>query len=65
MIVLKWIFKNKRDAIIFIEQNKARLVAQGYYQLDGIDFEDSFTPVARLEIIMIFLAYAAFRKFMV
>ena len=65
VIGLRWIFKNKRDAIGFIVRNKARLVAQGYCQQEGIDFEDSFAPVARLEAIRIFLAYAAFHQFKV
>jgi hypothetical protein len=43
-------------------RNKARLVAKGYPQEEGIDFEESFTPVARLEAVRIFLAYAAQKK---
>ena len=45
--------------------NKARLVAQGFYQKEGIDFEETFAPVARLEAIRIFLAFAASKGFKV
>nr|GFA68106.1 retrovirus-related Pol polyprotein from transposon TNT 1-94 [Tanacetum cinerariifolium] len=48
-----------------ILKNKARLVARGYRQEDGIDFEESFAPVARLEAIRIFLAYAAHKNMLV
>ncbi|GJW93771.1 retrovirus-related pol polyprotein from transposon TNT 1-94 [Tanacetum coccineum] len=56
---LKWIYKVKLDELGGILKNKARLVARGYRQEDGIDFEESFTLVARLEAIRIFLAFAA------
>nr|GEZ84904.1 retrovirus-related Pol polyprotein from transposon TNT 1-94 [Tanacetum cinerariifolium] len=59
VITLKWIYKVKLDELGGILKNKARLVARGYRQEEGIDFEESFTPVARLEAIRIFLAYAA------
>nr|GEX58992.1 retrovirus-related Pol polyprotein from transposon TNT 1-94 [Tanacetum cinerariifolium] len=59
IITLKWIYKVKLDELGGILKNKARLVAHGYRQDEGIDFEDSFAPVARLEAIRIFLAYAA------
>nr|GEY22026.1 retrovirus-related Pol polyprotein from transposon TNT 1-94 [Tanacetum cinerariifolium] len=58
VITLKWIYKVKLDELGGILKNKARLVAQGYRQEEGIDFEESFAPVARLEAIRIFLAYA-------
>nr|GEV49554.1 retrovirus-related Pol polyprotein from transposon TNT 1-94 [Tanacetum cinerariifolium] len=59
VITLKWIYKVKLDELGGILKNKAQLVARGYRQEDGIDFEESFAPVARLEAIRIFLAYAA------
>ncbi|GJV57194.1 retrovirus-related pol polyprotein from transposon TNT 1-94 [Tanacetum coccineum] len=59
VITLKWIYKVKLDELGGILKNKARLVARGYHQEEGIDFEESFAPVARLEAIRIFLAYAA------
>nr|GEY08194.1 integrase, catalytic region, zinc finger, CCHC-type, peptidase aspartic, catalytic [Tanacetum cinerariifolium] len=58
-ITLKWIYKVKLDELGGILKNKARLVARGYRQDEGIDFEESFASVARLEAIRIFLAYAA------
>ncbi|GJY97870.1 retrovirus-related pol polyprotein from transposon TNT 1-94 [Tanacetum coccineum] len=59
VITLKWIYKVKLDELGGIIKNKARLVARGYRQEEGIDFEESFAPVARLEAIRIFLAFAA------
>ncbi|GJU94793.1 retrovirus-related pol polyprotein from transposon TNT 1-94 [Tanacetum coccineum] len=59
VITLKWIYKVKLDELGGILKNKARLVAHGYRQEEGIDFEESFAPVARLDAIRIFLAYAA------
>ncbi|GKG15568.1 retrovirus-related pol polyprotein from transposon TNT 1-94, partial [Tanacetum coccineum] len=59
VITLKWIYKVKLDELGGILKNKARLVARGYHQEDGIDFEESFAPVARLEAIRIFLVFAA------
>nr|GEY12757.1 retrovirus-related Pol polyprotein from transposon TNT 1-94 [Tanacetum cinerariifolium] len=64
VITLKWIYKVKLDELGGILKNKAHLVAHGYRQEEGIDFEESFTPVARLEAIRIFLTYAA-HKYMV
>ncbi|GKF95197.1 retrovirus-related pol polyprotein from transposon TNT 1-94, partial [Tanacetum coccineum] len=58
VITLKWIYKVKLDELGGILKNKARLV-HGYRQEEGIDFEESFAPVARLEAIRIFLAFAA------
>ncbi|GKE28028.1 retrovirus-related pol polyprotein from transposon TNT 1-94, partial [Tanacetum coccineum] len=57
-IALKWIYKVKLDEYGDVLKNKARLVAKGYRQEEGLDFEESFTPVARLEAIRIFLANA-------
>ncbi|GKD84379.1 retrovirus-related pol polyprotein from transposon TNT 1-94, partial [Tanacetum coccineum] len=59
VITLKWIYKAKLDELGEILKNKARLVARGYRQEEGIDFEESFAPVASLDAIRIFLAYAA------
>ncbi|GKC25839.1 retrovirus-related pol polyprotein from transposon TNT 1-94 [Tanacetum coccineum] len=59
VITLKWIYKVKLDELGGILKNKARLVACGYRQEEGIDFEESFSPVARLDAIRIFLVYAA------
>ncbi|GKB75227.1 retrotransposon protein, putative, ty1-copia subclass [Tanacetum coccineum] len=59
VITLKWIYKVKLDELGGILKNKARLVARGYRQEERIDFEESFAPVARLDAIRIFLAYAA------
>ncbi|GKB63672.1 retrovirus-related pol polyprotein from transposon TNT 1-94 [Tanacetum coccineum] len=59
LIKLKWIFKVKKDECGGVLKNKARLVAKGYRQEEGIDFEESFAPVARIEAIRIFIANAA------
>ncbi|GJS84616.1 retrovirus-related pol polyprotein from transposon TNT 1-94 [Tanacetum coccineum] len=59
VITLKWIYKMKLDELGGILKNKVCLVARGYHQEEGIDFEESFAPVARLEAIRIFLAFAA------
>ena len=61
----KWIFKNKKDENGVVVRNKARLVAKGYCQQPGVDFDETFAPVARMEAIRIFLAYAAFQNFTV
>ena len=63
VIGTKWVFKNKADEQGNITRNKARLVAQGYNQEEGIDYEETFSSVARLEVIRILLAYACFRNF--
>ena len=65
IIALKWIFKVKLDEHGDVLKNKARLVAKGYRQEEGIDFEESFAPVARIEAIRIFLAYAASQNMIV
>jgi hypothetical protein len=54
----KWVFRNKQDENGVIVRNKAILVAQGYTQVEGLDFDETFAPVARLEAIRILLAYA-------
>nr|GFB73221.1 hypothetical protein [Tanacetum cinerariifolium] len=65
VITLKWIYKVKLDELGGILKNKARLVARGYRQEEGIDFEESFASIARLEAIRIFLAYAAQKNMVV
>nr|GFA84563.1 hypothetical protein [Tanacetum cinerariifolium] len=64
-LTLKWLFKNKHDEEQTIIRNKSRLVVRGYRQEEGIDFEESFASVARMEAIRIFLAYAAHKSFTV
>nr|GFA36342.1 retrovirus-related Pol polyprotein from transposon TNT 1-94 [Tanacetum cinerariifolium] len=64
-LTLKWLFKNKHDEEQMVIRNKSRLVVRGYRQEEGIDFEESFAPVARMEAIKIFLAYAAHKSFTV
>ncbi|GJZ15997.1 retrovirus-related pol polyprotein from transposon TNT 1-94, partial [Tanacetum coccineum] len=65
IIGTKWIQKNKMDENGIVIKNKARLVAQGYNQQEGIDYEETFAPVARLDVIRIFLAYVAYIGFLV
>ncbi|GJW38671.1 putative ribonuclease H-like domain-containing protein [Tanacetum coccineum] len=64
-LTLKWLFKNKHDEENTVIRNKTRLVVRGYRQEEGIDFEESFAPVARMEAIRIFLAYVAHKSFIV
>ena len=64
-IPTRWIFKNKKDENGTVVRNKARLVAKGYSQQEGVDFDETFAPVARIEAIRIFLAYAAHKNFTV
>nr|GEU62177.1 hypothetical protein [Tanacetum cinerariifolium] len=61
----KWVLKNKKDERGIIVRNKARLVAQGHTQEEGIDYNEVFAPVARIEAIRLFLAYASFMGFTV
>ncbi|GJZ96083.1 retrovirus-related pol polyprotein from transposon TNT 1-94 [Tanacetum coccineum] len=63
IIAVKWIWKNKTDDENIVIRNKYRLVAKGYRQEEGIDFEEPFTPVARLEDVRIFVAYATHKNF--
>ena len=58
MIGTKWVYRNKQDQDGIVVTNKARLVAQGYTQVEGLDFGETYTPNARLEAIRILLAYA-------
>nr|GEZ24459.1 retrovirus-related Pol polyprotein from transposon TNT 1-94 [Tanacetum cinerariifolium] len=64
-LTLKWLFKKKNDEEQTVIRNKSRLVVRGYLQEEGIDFEESFASVAKMEAIRIFLAYAAHKSFTV
>ena len=59
----KWVFRNKMNEQDIITSNKARLVAKGYNQEEGIDYDETYTPVARLEAIRMLLAYASYMNF--
>ncbi|GJV73402.1 retrovirus-related pol polyprotein from transposon TNT 1-94 [Tanacetum coccineum] len=63
VINMKWLWKNKRDEENTVIRNKARLVTKGYGQHEGIDFEESFEPLAQLEDVRLFIAYAAHKSF--
>ncbi|KAI3665330.1 hypothetical protein L6452_43954 [Arctium lappa] len=65
VIGTKWVFRNKLDEHGTVTRNKARLVAQGYRQEEGIDYDETFVPVARLEAIRLFLAYDVYKDFIV
>jgi hypothetical protein len=60
----KWVFRNKEDEHGVVTRNKARLVAKGYSQVEGLDFDETYAPIARLESIRILLAYATYHGFM-
>jgi hypothetical protein len=62
IICSKWIFKNKLNEQGQVVRNKARLVYKGYAQIEGLDFDETFAPVARLEAIIIFLSYACHKR---
>nr|GEU81214.1 integrase, catalytic region, zinc finger, CCHC-type, peptidase aspartic, catalytic [Tanacetum cinerariifolium] len=64
-LTLKWIFKNNNDEENTVIRNKSRLVVRGYRQEEGLDFEEFFAPVAKMEAIRIFLAYVAHKSFIV
>nr|GFA07227.1 hypothetical protein [Tanacetum cinerariifolium] len=64
-IKTKWIFKNKKDESSLVIRNKARLIVVGYSQQEGIDYDETFAPVARIEAIRLFLAYVAHKYFTV
>jgi hypothetical protein len=63
VIETKWVFRNKQDEHSVVTRNKARLVAQGFNQIEGLDFGETYALVARLESICILLAYAAYHDF--
>jgi hypothetical protein len=63
MIGTKWVFCNKQYEIGMVTRNKARLVTQGFTQVEGLDFEETYAPVARLEAIQMLLAFAAHHDF--
>nr|GEV29259.1 retrovirus-related Pol polyprotein from transposon TNT 1-94 [Tanacetum cinerariifolium] len=62
VINMKWLWKNKRDEENTVIRNKSRLVSKGYSQKEGVDFEESFVPVAWLEVVRLFIAYAAHKS---
>ncbi|GJU23201.1 putative ribonuclease H-like domain-containing protein [Tanacetum coccineum] len=61
----QWVFRNKKDERRIMIRNKARLVAKGYTQEEGIDYDEVFAPVIRVEAIRLFLAFASFKDFVV
>ena len=63
VIGTRWVFRNKIDENDIIVRNKPRLVAQGFNQEEGIDYEETFTPIARLEAIRMLIAFACFKDF--
>ena len=63
VIGTKWVYRNTMDENGIIIRNKTRLVAQGYNQQEGIDYEETFAPVARLEAIRMLLAFAYHKNF--
>ncbi|GJR92131.1 ribonuclease H-like domain-containing protein [Tanacetum coccineum] len=65
VIGTKWVYRNKKDERGVVVRNKARLVAQGHRQEEGIDYDEVFAPVARLEAIRLFLAFASYMGFIV
>jgi hypothetical protein len=58
VVCTKWVFHNKQDEHGVVTRNKAQLVAKGYSQVEGLDFDETFAPVARLESIRMLLVYA-------
>jgi len=63
IIGTKWVFRNKMDEHGVITRNKARLVAKGYNQEEGIDYDETYAPVARLEAVRLFLAFSCIKGF--
>ncbi|KAI3523615.1 hypothetical protein L1887_01875 [Cichorium endivia] len=65
VIGTRWVFRNKLDDMGTVIRNKARLVAKGYSEIEGLDYDETYAPVARLEAIRIFLAYSAHKNIIV
>jgi hypothetical protein len=65
VIGTKWVYKNKMNENGQVIKNKARLVCKGYAQVEGVDYEETFAPVARLEAIRMFLSFSSYRKYKV
>ena len=63
VIGTKWVFRNKKDEYGVVTRNKARLVSQGFTQIEGLDFGETYAPVARPKSIRILLAYATHHDF--
>jgi hypothetical protein len=63
VVGIKWVFRNKQDEHEVITRNKIRLVAKDYSQVEGLDFNETFAPVARLESIRMLLTYATHHGF--
>jgi hypothetical protein len=63
VIGVKWVFCNKENGYGVVTRNKARLVAKGFTQIEGLDFGETYAPVARLESIRILLTFAAHHDF--
>ena len=63
IIGTRQVFRNKMDDDGIVIRNKARLVAQGYRQEEGIDYDENFAPVARLEVIRLFISFATHKNF--
>ena len=62
VIIVKWIYKTKQDVEGIVQKHKARMVARGFTQLPGIDFNETFTPVACMDIVRIFLSITTQNK---
>ena len=65
VIGTKWVFKNKMNEKIEVVRKKERLVCKGYSQKEGIDYEETYAPIARLEVVIMFLEYATNKNFKV
>ena len=65
VIGTKWVFRNKMNEQGEVIRNKARLICKGYSQQEGIDYEETYVPIARMEVVRMFLAYATNKNFKV
>jgi hypothetical protein len=63
VVGIKWVFRNKQDEYGVVTRNKVGLVTKGYSQVEGLKFDETFAPVARLESIRMLLAYATHHDF--